>query len=510
MYEFSTSQALGLTAMVQARDTSETLLGVFAMDFDVGALSAIVNGSLSGEGAWGFAVERGNGLLVAITTGEKLYDKAAVAQVGFANSRLRAADVAHPSIAAAATFLAEQNWPANLYHRAGNLSVGYEFQSDELTLNGLDWLVVVGMDIRCGENEVWTSAGRCSVCPGGTHPAESGLLCEVCPSGTAGGDGNCMPCQDGAEPNGAKTSCVSCVNGFAGTGGERCDACRAGTFADAGASTCSACIAGRYDDDGDAATPCVLCPAGSFSAREGQTECLPCKVANAGTTSLAGSVDCGLCDIGYYNYIASSSSLQCTTCNQIETPRRPAPLSPLTSREMMNEDICPGGAPGSAIIIPQGGLWVHLLEDGTPELLACENDVACMQANRSSWPSGASGGICDGAYSGFMCRLCADGFAKIDGRCVRCEGLNWSVLLQSLAVSLIMAMVLLQSATNAVVSVAEFHLVWGKVDVHHTGYLDKDGIIAVLKLLGLARTDAETIATELLDKIGISPPFFEA
>jgi hypothetical protein len=193
MYEFSTSQALGLTAMVQARDTSETLLGVFAMDYDVGALSAIVNGSLSGEGAWGFAVERGNGLLVAITTGEKLYDKAAVAQVGFANSRLRAADVAHPSIAAAATFLAEQNWPANIYHRAGNLSVGYEFQSDELTLNGLDWLVVVGMDIRCGENEVWTSAGRCSVCPGGTRPAESGLLCEVCPSGTAGGDGNRMP-----------------------------------------------------------------------------------------------------------------------------------------------------------------------------------------------------------------------------------------------------------------------------------------------------------------------------
>jgi hypothetical protein len=183
MYEFSTSQALGLTAMVQARDASQNLLGVFAMDYDVGALSTVVNNSLSGQGAWGFAVERSNGLLVAISTGERLYNKTAVAEVGFSSSRLRAANAAHPSIAAAAALLADQNWPANVYHRAGNLSVGYEFQSDELTLNGLDWLVVVGMDIRCERNEIWTTAGRCSACPGGTRPAVSGLFCEVCPPG---------------------------------------------------------------------------------------------------------------------------------------------------------------------------------------------------------------------------------------------------------------------------------------------------------------------------------------
>lgn len=182
MYEFSTSQALGLTAMVQARDASENLLGVFSMDYDVGALSAIVNNSLSGQ-AWGFAVERSNGLLVAISTGEPLYNKTAVAELGFSSSRLRAANAAHPSIAAAATFLTEQNWPAHVYHRAGNVSVGYEFQSDELTLNGLDWLVIVGMDIRCERHEIWTTTGRCSACPGGTRPAGSGLVCEVCPSG---------------------------------------------------------------------------------------------------------------------------------------------------------------------------------------------------------------------------------------------------------------------------------------------------------------------------------------
>lgn len=343
-----------------------------------------------------------------------------------------------------------------------------------------------------------------------SSPLSIGCCCLSPITGTAGGDGTCMICQDGAEPNEAKTSCSSCANGFAGMRGERCDACRAGTFAEAGASTCTACIAGRYDDDGDAATPCMPCSAGSFSAREGQTECLPCKVANAGTTSLAGSVDCGLCNTGYYNYNASSTSLQCTACSQIENLRRPAPLSLLTSREMLSSEICPGGPPGSAIIIPQEGLWVHLLQNGIPELLSCENSIACMRANRSSWPSERSGGVCHGDYTGFMCRECREGFAKIDGRCVPCEGFNISIVLQSLCVSLCMAMVLLQTATNAVVSVVEFHLVWDKVDVHHTGYLDTDGVIAVLQLLGVGKGDAQVIAAELLDELGIIPPYYDA
>lgn len=319
-----------------------------------------------------------------------------------------------------------------------------------------------------------------------------------------------MRCPDGTEPIDAKTSCSSCANGFAGIGGERCDACRAGTFAEAGASTCTACIAGRYDNDGDAATPCIPCSAGRFSAREGQTECLPCKFTNAGITSLAGSVDCGLCNTGYYNYNSSSSSLQCTACSRVENTRRPAPLALLTSKEMMNEDICPGGPPGSAIIIPQEGLWVHLLQNGTPELLSCENSIACMGANRSSWPSGSSGGVCNENYRGFMCRECRDSFAKIDGRCVPCEGFNISIMFQSLCVTLCMTMVLLLTAMRAVVSVSEFHLVWNKVDVHHTGYLDEDGIISVLQLLGVGKSDAEVIADELMDDIGIIPPHFDA
>ena len=39
------------------------------------------------------------------------------------------------------------------------------------------------------------------------------------------------------------------------------------------------------------------------------------------------------------------------------------------------------GLPGSAVVRPQEGIWVHLLTDNvmiTPELLACENYEACL------------------------------------------------------------------------------------------------------------------------------------
>ena len=49
MYEFSTSQALGLSAMaVAANPDTRELLGVFAIDYDVGAISSVISSTLSG------------------------------------------------------------------------------------------------------------------------------------------------------------------------------------------------------------------------------------------------------------------------------------------------------------------------------------------------------------------------------------------------------------------------------------------------------------------------------
>ena len=122
MYEFATSQALGLTAMALARDSDGVLQGVLAIDYDVGALSDTLTRSLNGHpNSWAFALERSNGKLVAISPAERLYDRSAIVERGasFLDSRLSAVDSLQLSIAAAAVYLGGRNWPAGIYVRAG-------------------------------------------------------------------------------------------------------------------------------------------------------------------------------------------------------------------------------------------------------------------------------------------------------------------------------------------------------------------------------------------------------
>jgi hypothetical protein len=239
-YEFATTQALGLTAMVPALGMSSEFLGVFAIDYDVGQLSSQINASLSGDSSWGFAVERSNGLLVGTSSGEKLYDKAVADESGFYQSRLSAVNSRHSGIAAAAATLAAADWPGDVYHR----STESEFETTLLTVHGLDWLVVAGIQMKCEENEVWRSAaGMCKVCSGGTEPVEG--LCATCPLGHAGTDGRCARCSDGEEPNRDKTACVRCADGFAGTGG-LCVVCQRSQQSSADFTSCI-CGPGRYD-----------------------------------------------------------------------------------------------------------------------------------------------------------------------------------------------------------------------------------------------------------------------
>ena len=200
MYEFSTSQALGLSAMSAMLDPAGQIVGVYAIDYDVGALSAIVNRSLTGSGSFGFAVERSNGKLVAVSNQERLYDKAAMASQGisFFDARRSAVDAGHPSVREAARILVAESWPAGFHYRSpAETTGGLEFSTAVITVHGLDWLAVAGMDIRCQPFEIWDSAaGRCKACRPGTQPV--GTICQACPSGWAGTDGRCEPCGDGA------------------------------------------------------------------------------------------------------------------------------------------------------------------------------------------------------------------------------------------------------------------------------------------------------------------------
>eukprot|EP01043_Picozoa_sp_COSAG02_P047130 COSAG02_NODE_4484_length_5303_cov_2.581476_1_plen_1365_part_00 len=179
-YEFATSQSLGLTAMATAKGPTGDLLGVLAIDYEVGGLGALLSQSLRRLGAWGYAVERSNGKLVAISTGETLYSSTMVETVGFSESRLSAINASHESIAVSATMLAALEWPENYYYQSASTDAGYEFQTAGLKSNGLDWLLVAGQDIHCQPSEIWDSmAGICQTCAAGAIPMHG--RCTICP-----------------------------------------------------------------------------------------------------------------------------------------------------------------------------------------------------------------------------------------------------------------------------------------------------------------------------------------
>ena len=240
-------------------------------DYDVGALSSQINASLSGESSWGFVVERSNGMLVGISSGEKLYDFDVARALDFSHSRLSAVSSRHSGIAAAAATLAAAGWPGGVHHH----STGSEFETKLLTVHDLDWLIVAGMEIHCEAWEVWRSAagmcpysgeeicnpkafnlplimGSCmtsafpgvgKACPGGTEPVAG--LCVTCPAGHAGTDGRCAQCADGNTPNHDNTACVRCADGFAGTGG-LCVVCEQSQQSSEDFTSCI-CGPGRYD-----------------------------------------------------------------------------------------------------------------------------------------------------------------------------------------------------------------------------------------------------------------------
>ena len=163
MYEFSTSQAIGIYVLgIAAR--SGTFHGVFAVDFELGSVSTLLNTSLArpgGDVAWAYIVERENGKLLGASAGDVLYDKSLPGS--FTDQRLSATASRHPSIAASAQLLVAQGWPAMNYQNQ-DAPHRWEFKSQVYTgpKAQLDWVLIEGQDIHCVAGQIWLSlAGRC-------------------------------------------------------------------------------------------------------------------------------------------------------------------------------------------------------------------------------------------------------------------------------------------------------------------------------------------------------------
>ena len=167
------------------------------------------------------------------------------------------------------------------------------------------------------------------------------------------------------------------------------------------------------------------------------------------------------------------------------------------------------------------GVWVHFGLKRAPQLLDCETTAACSQHESAElctdWLAGrelkAGANKCSAGTTGFMCLQCNGNASKVGGKCFDCPGVDWQTMLLSLLTNLGTALFLLHKSTIATVSKDEIRHLWHKVDLKTTdkpdgeGKLDREGVGAVLKLLGkdLTETQLNRRLTESLN--AVAPDF---
>ena len=194
VYVFSTSGELGVTRTAKMKRDSDTdPIGVLGVDFELSSISNILNATLSGtDNGWAFVVERSGddaGLLLGSSFGTPLRGGSGERCYAHDTSTTSCPDLPE-TIAACARHLHAEGWRetedgevltnAVPGHRGGNATAGlrYEVVSKHFTTDGLDWLIVVGQDIVCQDNERWVF-GKCEDCTSGQVPRDD-RVCLAC------------------------------------------------------------------------------------------------------------------------------------------------------------------------------------------------------------------------------------------------------------------------------------------------------------------------------------------
>jgi hypothetical protein len=325
----------------------------------------------------------------------------------------------------------------------------------------------------------FSTAGLCRSCAPGKEPTADHITCIACGAGRAGADGECRQCEDGKSPSVTAMACDPCPTGRAGVDGQ-CSGCDTGTEPSTNHTACVACAAGKFSTG----VECQHCESGKQPNVAG----IGCDACPEGHTSDLGSAGCTLCLPGYYSYF---DNVDCRLCGDLKLPvtlvNKDDPIN------MALPEVCPGGKKSLAVIMPQTQLWVHVgATHGEMELIGCEHEAACVSlatvnSTLTEWlgQSPAStpahsrrlqmqqlerhtfGAHCGVGYKtppNFLCGKCADGYVKIAGSCVECDAFDWSMLVSSLAVYMVLTpLFLLHKSTKLVVSKIEIRKIWDKV-----------------------------------------------
>ena len=210
--------------------------------------------------------------------------------------------------------------------------------------------------------------------------------------------------------------------------------------------TCAPCAAGTYRPKNLFSEICAKCPGGKVSST-GENKCELCSVGKQpltpsicedcplGRTGQSGQ--CDECSPGYF--AVSKDPADCMPCTDLLVPQRFHRFG-LVLPKLGEKTVCPGGAPGSeARLCPLAGLWTHYDDsDLPPQLLVCETKGACvtlaadqdckkwLRSTHMATAHNIIGAECSSATTGFMCTQCADGYSKVGGQCVVCDGVDWA------------------------------------------------------------------------------------
>jgi hypothetical protein len=197
--------------------------------------------------------------------------------------------------------------------------------------------VVVGTSCRsCGPGRYSTSAGAgdCTLCSPGTSVSYSGAtactacavdtyastsgnsVCTPCGSNSytsnvgSSSKSNCFTCATGQGVDRKSGSCSDCPPGKYGLNGLPCRNCKKGTYQEYySQSSCNECPPGSSSED--AASSCLQCLKGSYSALSGEN--IACSECPKGTYSASmGATACLLCPTGTFS--KATGAVACEKC----------------------------------------------------------------------------------------------------------------------------------------------------------------------------------------------------
>ncbi|CAE8604277.1 unnamed protein product, partial [Polarella glacialis] len=216
-------------------------------------------------------------------------------------------------------------------------------------------------------------------------------------------DGLCLPCASGFSSSAGQAACQICpTNTFSQVpkttmvqyqdtrkqlfGAASCTPCPTGFVSTAGSPFCTACAMGTARASGD--DECQLCADGSYQNSTGASECLPCEVVLAGSSSLRGSRTQDECKCGAGTFKRPGKG--CVGCPQgID---------------------CPGG---NDMPLQQAGFWAEVVNEESREISVfnCRNSLECV--------NGAFGSCALGRQNR-ACNDCKDYHYKETGVCKEC------------------------------------------------------------------------------------------